>query len=92
LGVHVSVKKRARQNKKANLMNKVLKSKIKTAKSKIEKAISSNNVLNLEVLYRNYVSTVDRAASRNVLRKNNISRKKSRMANKVNNALALSKS
>jgi len=92
LAVHLSVRKRARQNKKAKLINNVWKSKSKTLRKKIEKAISNNEMNLLPSLYKEYVSTLDRAASRNVFKKNNVARKKAGIANKINAVQSINKS
>lgn len=81
---HTSVEKRARQNEKARLRNRTWKSKIKTLKGKLEKAIEDKETEALTSLYNDYVSIVDKAATRKVLHKNNASRKKTRMAHKIN--------
>ena len=81
---HISVEKRARQSEKARLRNRTWKSKIKTSKGKLEIAIENKEIEALSSLYNDYVSVIDRAASRNVFHKNNASRKKARMAKKIN--------
>ncbi len=85
---HTSVEKRARQSEKARLRNRTWKSKIKTSKGKLEMAIENKEIEALSSLYNDYVSVIDRAASRNVLHKNNASRKKARIARKVNSLKA----
>jgi len=47
-------------------------------------AIENKEIEALSALYNDYISIIDRAASRNVLHKNNASRKKARMARKIN--------
>ena len=83
MAVHKSVEKRARQNEKARSRNRVLKSKVKTAKNALEKAIADKKKDQLESLYNNYVPAVDKASSRKVIHKNTASRKKMRMAQKI---------
>lgn len=83
MAVHKSVEKRARQNEKARSRNRVLKSKIKTARAALEKAIEDKKTDLTASLYNNYVSVVDKASSRKVIHKNNASRKKRRMAQKI---------
>ena len=82
MAVHKSVEKRARQNENARSRNRVLKSKIKTAKAALEKAIEDKKTDLTASLYNNYVSIVE-ASSRKVIHKNNASRKKRRMAQKI---------
>ena len=83
MAVHKSVEKRARQNENARSRNRVLKSKIKTARLALEKAIEEKKADLTESLYNNYVSIVDKASSRKVIHKNTASRKKRRMAQKI---------
>ena len=83
MAVHRSVEKRARQNTKARSRNRFWKSKIKTAKTGLEKAIENNKTDMLASLYNDYVSIIDKASSRNVIHKNTASRKKKRMAQKI---------
>ena len=83
MAVHKSVEKRARQSEKARSRNRVLKSKVKTAKIALEKAIEDKKTDLTASLYKNYVSVVDKASSRKVIHKNNASRKKRRMAQKI---------
>ena len=83
MAVHKSVEKRARQNDKARSRNRVLKSKIKTARAALEKAIVDKKTDLTESLYKSYVSIVDKASSRKVIHKNTASRKKRRMAQKI---------
>ena len=83
MAVHKSVEKRARQNENARSRNRVLKSKIKTAKAALEKAIEDKKTDLTASLYNNYVSIVDKASSRKVIHKKNASRKKRRMAQKI---------
>lgn len=81
--VHKSAKKSMRQEKKANQRNRTYKSRIRTARNKLERAIAEN-AENRGELYKSYVSLVDRAASKGVIHPNNASRKKMRMAHRVN--------
>ncbi len=84
MAVHKSVEKRARQSEKARSRNRVWKSKVKTAKAALEKAIEDKKTDLTASLYNNYVSIVDKASSRKVMHKKNASRKKRRMARKIN--------
>jgi len=86
LATHKSTVKRARQNIKRNLRNKMWKSRIKTYKSKLEKAIQEKNIEMIDQFMRDYKSIVDRAAQRGIIHKNTASRKKKRMISKIRSA------
>ena len=81
---NLSVEKRERQSKKANFRNRMMKSKLKTARKKLEMCIEKKDTDTLPALFNEYVSLVDKAASKGVIHKNNASRKKMRMAQIVN--------
>ena len=86
MATHKSTVKRARQNIKRNLRNKMWKSRIKTYKSKLEKAIQEKNIEMIDQFMRDYKSIVDRAAQRGIIHKNTASRKKKRMISKIRSA------
>lgn len=83
MAVHTSVRKRARQNEKARVRNRMWKSRIKTLKNKLEKSIEKKETDILSSLYNDYVSVIDKASSKGVIHKNNASRKKMRMTKKI---------
>ncbi|MFW6181026.1 MAG: 30S ribosomal protein S20 [Spirochaetota bacterium] len=83
--VHMSVKKRVRQDRKRNQRNRTYKSRIRTAKKKLEQALAGSGE-NIQELFRQYVSTVDRAVSRGAVHRNTASRKKTRMAHRLQQA------
>jgi len=83
LAVHTSVMKRARQNKKERQRNRIWKSRIKNAQIRIEKALMSKQKASLDEMYREYCALVDKAASRNVIHRNNAARKKTRLAQRI---------
>ncbi len=76
--------KRVNINKKKNLENKIAKSQINTAVRKFEDAINVKDVELATKLYAEAVSVIDSAASKKVIHKNTASRKKSRLAVKLN--------
>lgn len=76
--------KRVNVNKKKNLENKIAKSQINTAVRKFEDAINAKDVELATKLYAEAVSVIDSAASKKVIHKNTASRKKSRLAVKLN--------
>lgn len=76
--------KRVNINKKKNLENKIAKSQINTAVRKFEDAINAKDVELATKLYAEAVSVIDSAAGKKVIHKNTASRKKSRLAVKLN--------
>lgn len=76
--------KRVNINKKKNLENKITKSQINTAVRKFEDAINAKDVELATKLYAEAVSVIDSAAGKKVIHKNTASRKKSRLAVKLN--------
>ncbi len=85
--VHKSAKKSVRQDKKARDRNRTWKSRIKTARKKLETALL-NQKDGLNGLFREYVSVVDMAASKGVIHRNNAARKKTKMAQKLSKVQA----
>lgn len=83
MATHKSAIKRARQNKKRNLRNRMWKSRIKTVRKKLEKAIEENNKELIEQLIREYKSIVDKAAQRGVIHRNTAARKKKRLMKRL---------
>ncbi len=83
MATHKSAIKRARQNKKRNLRNRMWKSRIKTVRKKLEKAIEENNKELIDQLIREYKSVVDKAAQRGVIHRNTAARKKKRIMKKL---------
>ncbi len=76
--------KRMRQEEKRRMRNKAVKSEVKTRIKSFLKALESNNREEIEKLLREAVSTIDRAARKGVIHKNNAARKKSRLYSKLN--------
>lgn len=72
--------KRVKVNEKKNAENKMIKSEINTYIRKYKNAIAEKNVDEATRLLSEVVSRLDAAASKNVIHKNNASRKQSRLA------------
>ena len=83
---HKAAKKSVRHDVKERLRNRGWKSKIKTARKKLETALERNETKDLGTLFREYVSIIDRATSKGVLHKNTASRKKTNMAQRLKRA------
>ncbi len=75
-----SAVKRAKQAEVSRKRNRSVKSSVLTARKKVLEAIASGNKDEATKLYRVYSSTLDKAAKKGVIAKNNASRKKSRVA------------
>jgi small subunit ribosomal protein S20 len=80
---HKAAKKSVRQDAKARMNNRGWKSKIKTARKKLEKSVESGETKVLDPLFKEYVSVVDRAVAKGVIHRNTASRKKTRMAQRM---------
>ena len=74
--IHKSAKKRLRQNKKANIQNRSIKSEIKTFVKKVEASFDEKDL-------KKTVSLLDKAARKRVIHKNQASRVKSRLTKLV---------
>lgn len=79
-----SAKKRLRQNIKHNLRNRTYKSALKTQMKKFLNAIREGNAQAAQEELRLTVKKLDTGVSKNILHKNTASRKKSRLAKKLN--------
>jgi small subunit ribosomal protein S20 len=75
-----SAVKRAKQAEASRLRNRAIKSSVLTARKKVLKAIDAGSKDEAAKLFSAYTSTLDKAAKRGVIPKNNASRKKSRVA------------
>lgn len=84
-------KKRNRQNEKRRVKNSQVKSTIRTAAKKVVKTIDSKDgkdIDRIQEFHLNFIKTLDAATSKGIIKKNTAARKKSRLAKKVNAALA----
>jgi len=80
-----SQEKRNRQNEKRRARNAQIKSSIRTASKKVEKAVEAKQSPEAaKELYIKFVSTIDKAAGVGIVHKNTAARKKSRIAKRVN--------
>lgn len=83
-----SALKRIKVAERRTLRNKMVKSAVKTAVKKFDLAVSAGNLDEAKVLYAKAVKALDQAAAKGVIHKNAAARKKSRLAVKLNKALA----
>ena len=77
---HKSALKRVAVTAKKNLNNRVITSRVKTAIKSFDKSLEAGDQA---AAYVNAVSTVDKAAAKGVLHKNNANRKKAQLALKL---------
>ena len=75
--------KRNRQNEKARLRNKSVKSSLKTAIRKLNEASEGGNVETATALMRDASRKLDKAVSKGVIHKNQAANRKSAIAKKV---------
>lgn len=78
-----SAKKRVLTSAKKAEANKAVKSGVKTAVKKVRAAIEANDKAAASAALTEATATIDKAASKGVLHKNNASRKVSRLAEAV---------
>ena len=79
---HKSALKRVAVTAKKNLNNRVITSRVKTAIKSFDKSLEAGDQAAITA-YVNAVSTVDKAAAKGVLHKNNANRKKAQLALKL---------
>ena len=76
--------KRDQLQKAANAKNKAIKSALKTDIKKFDAAVESGDSAKAAETYKVAVKSVDKAASKGLIHKNNAAHKKSAMAKKIN--------
>jgi small subunit ribosomal protein S20 len=79
--------KKAKQSEEKRVRNAHVKSTMKTQIKKTITAIEANNKDNTGELLKNAIASINKAASKNVIHKNNAARKVSRLAKKANKVL-----
>jgi small subunit ribosomal protein S20 len=83
LAQHKSAKKSVRKDADARIRNRSWKSRIKTARKKLETAIEGKKTDEIQNLLREFESVVDKAVSKGVLHKKTASRRKSTMVQRI---------
>ena len=78
-----SQKKRIRQNEKARLRNKAVKSSLKTAIRKFREAAEAGNVEEAIILQRAAARQLDKAVSKGVIHKNQAANRTSAIAKRL---------
>lgn len=73
-----------RQTKKRTKRNKNVKEHLAYLKKQTQKAVEKKDTARAEDFYKKLVKSVDKAAKRNIVKKNTANRRKSRLAKKIN--------
>ena len=76
-------RKRARQSIKQNMHNASLRSELRTAVKKVQKAIGAGDKTAAQKVYQESVSIIDRIADKKIIHKNKAARHKSRLSAQV---------
>lgn len=82
--INKSAEKRARQNEKRRIANKMEKSSIRTAAKQVTAAAVGKDKAAAQAALLSMISQIDTAARKGVVKKNAAARKKSRMQRLVN--------
>ena len=80
--------KRNRQNEKARLRNKAVKSSLKTAIRKFNEAVSAGDTESAATLLKDAARKLDKAASKGVIHKNQAANRKSAIAKRLDSKAA----
>ena len=80
----LSSKKRIRSNLRKEHRSVSVKSAIKTVIKKVDQAIAEGDIETAQASFVEAVSALDSAATRGIIKKNTASRRKSRLARKIN--------
>ena len=83
-----SAMKRVKVIEKKTMRNNMVKSAYKTAIKKFEQAIEAGNVEEAKTLFSEATKKIDQACTKGVIVKNTAARKKSKLAKKLNAAIA----
>ncbi|RLB12455.1 MAG: 30S ribosomal protein S20 [Deltaproteobacteria bacterium] len=81
---HKSAIKRMRQNEKRRLRNKAYKTRIKNAIKKVRVFVENKDIENATKSLSEAVSIIQKVAGKNIIHKNNASRKISKLTRLVN--------
>ena len=83
----INALKRDRQNEKRYMRNKSFKSSVKTQIKKVLEKLESKDIEATKQEFLKTVKMLDKANSKGILHKNEVARKKSRLAIKLNKLL-----
>ncbi|MBO8142726.1 MAG: 30S ribosomal protein S20 [Firmicutes bacterium] len=79
-----SAEKRVRVIARRTMRNRMIRSRMKTAIRRYQTAVASGDVEAATELFRKAVSNIDRAAAKGVIHPNQASRRKARLAARLN--------
>ncbi len=79
----VQARKRARQSIKQNMHNASLRSELRTAIKKVQKAIGAGDKAVAQKIYQESIGVIDRIADKKIIHKNKAARHKSRLSAQV---------
>lgn len=86
-----SAEKHVRTSAKKQARNKAVRSEVKTKVSKAEFVILNGDAAAAKVAVTEAVSSLDKAAEKQILHANNVARRKARLVKKLNQVVARSK-
>ena len=81
---HKSAEKRQRQNEKRREINRSNRSRLRTEIKRLRAALSSGDKKEVEAIYAETVSAIDKSVNKGVLHRNAAARYKSRLTARVN--------
>ena len=81
--------KRARQNEKRRVANRIYRSSARTHNKKARRLIEAGDLEQAEVQVASAISALDRAAQKGIIHKNNAARRKSRLVSLLRKAQAV---
>jgi small subunit ribosomal protein S20 len=84
LPINRSAIKRAKTSKKRQMRNVAVKSQVRTAIKKYELSLAEGDSTRAAGLLEEAISTIDKAAQKGVIHRNEADRRKSRLARKLN--------
>jgi len=87
-----SARKRANQSEKRRVRNRIIKSRVKTLTKKFLAALETGDAGVINNSLNAVVREVSKAATKGVIKKNNASRRISKLMKKANQALAVASS
>ncbi|MHB1232959.1 MAG: 30S ribosomal protein S20 [Burkholderiales bacterium] len=79
----IQARKRARQSIKQNMHNASLRSELRTAIKKVQKAIGAGDKTVAQKVYQESIGVIDRIADKKIIHKNKAARHKSRLSAQV---------
>ncbi len=79
-----SARKRARQNEKQRVRNRYYRNTARTLVKKAKEAIANKDLEGAKIATQKATQSLDKAAAKGVLHKNNASRRKSRLMKSLN--------